>query len=97
METRTLTQPISEGSDINYVELTYTIEITDDILSQTPDANGEYPTNGDAQISYADAYGNLQTAVFPTPKVNPVLYRVVKILQDKDGNEITADRNFIFR
>ena len=90
----TLTQPISEGSDINYAELTYTIEITDDILSQTPDANGEYPTNGDAQISYADAYGNLQTAAFPTPKVNPVLYRVVKILQDKDGNEITADRNF---
>lgn len=90
----TLTQPISEGSDINYAELTYTIEITNDILNQTPDTNGEYPTNGDAQISYTDADGNQQTGSFPTPKVNPVLYKVVKILQDKDGNEITADRNF---
>ncbi|ERI06692.1 von Willebrand factor type A domain protein [Atopobium sp. oral taxon 810 str. F0209] len=90
----TLTQPISEGSDINYAELTYTIEMTNDILNQTPDTNGEYPTNGDAQISYTDADGNQQTGSFPTPKVNPVLYKVVKILQDKDGNEITADRNF---
>ncbi|NLZ70842.1 MAG: Cna B-type domain-containing protein, partial [Clostridiaceae bacterium] len=90
----TLTTPIEEGSNIKYAELKYRIEINDDILTQTPDENGEYPTNSDAQVSYKDADGNSQTGTFPVPMVNPVLYKVVKVLQDKDGNVITADRNF---
>ena len=90
----TLTTPIEPGSDIKYAELKYTIEINDDILAQTPDVNGEYPTNGSAQIQYTDAGGNQQTGTFPVPKVNPVLYKVVKELQDKDGTVITADRSF---
>ena len=90
----TLTTPISEGSDIAYAEMKYTVEINDDILNQEADENGEYPTNGDATISYTDADGADQTASFPVPKVNPVFYKLVKVLQDKDGNETTADRDF---
>lgn len=90
----TLTTPISEGSDIKYAELKYTIELNDNILKETPDENGEYPTNGDAIVTYTDADGKEQTVAFPVPRVNPVLYKVVKELQDKDGNVITADRDF---
>ncbi len=90
----TLTEPIEEGSDIRYAELTYRVELNDAILGQEPDANGEYPVNGNANISYKDSEGNTQTGSFPVPTVNPVLYKVVKVLQDKDGNTITADRDF---
>ncbi len=90
----TLTTPIDSGSDIKYAEMTYRIEINDDILGVTPDENGEYATNGETVVNYVDVDGNQRTDTFPVPKVNPVLYKVVKILKDKDGNEITADRNF---
>ncbi|NLZ56647.1 MAG: Cna B-type domain-containing protein, partial [Clostridiaceae bacterium] len=90
----TLITPLPSDSTIKYAQLQYRIEINDDILSQTPDENDEYPTNGNAEITYMDVYGNSQTASFPVPTVNPVLYKVVKELQDKDGNVITADRNF---
>ncbi|MDI9540330.1 MAG: Cna B-type domain-containing protein, partial [Bacillota bacterium] len=93
-EPGTLTTPISPGSDIKYAELKYRVELNDDILLQTPDENGEYPTNGSAIIRYTDAAGNAQEKPFPVPRVNPVLYKVVKVLQDKDGNVITVDRDF---
>ena len=90
----TLTEPIGPGSDIRYAELTYRIELNDAILDLEPDGNGTYPTNGDARIQYIDAFGNSQSQQFPVPRVNPVLYTVTKELQDKDGNPITADRDF---
>ena len=90
----TLTKPIETGSDIMYAEMTYRIEINDEILDVMPDENGKYPTNGDTKVFYTDANGNAQTKEFPVPMVNPVFYKVVKVLQDKDGNEITADRDF---
>ena len=92
--TGSLSDPISRGSDIYYAELKYTIEITDDILNETVDENGEYPTNGDAKISYTDYEGNIQIKPFPVPRVNPVLYKVVKVVQDQYGNEQVVDENF---
>ncbi|MDO5733296.1 MAG: Cna B-type domain-containing protein [Eubacteriales bacterium] len=89
-----MTKPISAGSDIHYAELSYVVELNDDILSQTADENGEHPTNGDAVITYNDLHGNPHTVTFPVPTVKPVLYKVEKELQDKDGRVITADRNF---
>ncbi|HHW94305.1 MAG TPA: Cna B-type domain-containing protein, partial [Clostridiaceae bacterium] len=90
----TLTTELPGDSTIKYAELKYRVELNDDILTQTPDENEEYPTNGNAKIEYKDANGNSLTQSFPVPRVNPVLYKVVKVLQDKDGNVITADRNF---
>ncbi len=90
----TLTEPIEAGSDIRFAQLKYTVEINDDILDVTPDASGKYPTNGDAKIEYVDANGKLQEKRFPVPEVNPVFYKVVKELRDKDDKVITADRNF---
>ncbi|HZJ68662.1 MAG TPA: vWA domain-containing protein, partial [Candidatus Eisenbacteria bacterium] len=86
-----LTTPISAGSDIRYAQLKYRIEINDDILAQTPDANGEYPTNGLTTFSYTDTHNTEQTVEFPIPKVDPVFWIVEKVLLDKNGNEFLPD------
>lgn len=90
----TLTTPISPGSNIKYAELIYRIEINDAILGQTPNAAGEYPTNGDAQVGFTDANGNPQTQSFPIPTVNPVLYTVKKVLVDSELDPLVLDRDF---
>lgn len=83
--------PVEEAGveGVSYAEIIYRIEITDDILTAT--ANGEnYNTNGDAQFTYEDSQGEQQTLHFPVPEVNPVLYKVQKVVLDKDGNDITS-------
>ncbi len=96
--------PPTDYKTIRYAWLKYRVEINDDILKVTPVPsepfeNGLYPTNGRAQIIYIDADGQSQTGDFPIPMVNPVLYKIVKVLQDKDGIDITetAARNFSVR
>ena len=93
----TLTKPISAGSDIKYAELTYTVEINDDILKETPDASGEYQTNKEAQVTYTNNKGEEIIGYFPVPSVNPVLYTVEKELQDYQGNTISKDQTFKVR
>ena len=86
----TLTTPIESGSDIKYAELKYRIEVNDDILDQTPEGD-MYSTNGEANITYIDANGNVQTSPFPVPKVDPILLVVEKVLYDSHGNKVTDD------
>lgn len=93
-EPGTLTTPISEGSDIKFATLKYQIVIDDDILNVIADEDGLYPTNGDASITYVNADGEEVTTSFRVPKVDPVFYKVVKELQDQNGNVITDDRDF---
>lgn len=87
----TLTTPIADGSDIRYAEMTYRVEITDDILNQTPDEEGKYPTNSSATIVYTDADGNPADGTFPVPTVDPILLSVAKVLKDDQGNIIEDD------
>ena len=91
----TLTEPVSEGSDVKYAELKYRVITNDLIGGATP--NGElYPTNGDAQVTYTDAAGKQQNAKFPVPYVNPTLYTIEKKVLHANGDEYTeADENFI--
>lgn len=87
----TLTVPIAPGSDIRFAEMKYRVEINNDILSQTPNANGEYPTNSFATINYTDADGNPANGTFPVPMVDPILLIVEKVLKNDKGEVITED------
>ncbi|WP_312649610.1 SpaA isopeptide-forming pilin-related protein [Proteiniclasticum sp.] len=84
-----LSQEISPGSNIRYAELKYRVSINDSILGLTVPADGLYPTNGDAEVSYKDSNNVTQELHFPIPKVNPIFLKVKKILMDADGKIIT--------
>lgn len=95
----TLTEPISEGSDIKYAELTYQVEITPQIL-KTDDVNGHagfYFTNGEASVSYIDSTGAGVDKAFPKPYVNPVFYLIKKVEQDHNGNAVKLSREWDFK
>ncbi|NLC42464.1 MAG: VWA domain-containing protein, partial [Erysipelothrix sp.] len=82
--------PVSGDSSLKYAELTYRIEINDDILNATP--NGDlYKTNGDTVLSYVDANGVSQEHHFISPEVDPILLIVEKQILDSLGNEIDPD------
>ena len=86
-----LTKPISQGSNIKYAELTYRIELTDDILYATPQADGTYKTNGTTVLSYTDSDGGSATKQFAVPSVKPLLLVLEKKLIGYDGEEIESD------
>lgn len=101
-----LSAPITvEGQLYHYERLTYRIEINDEILdpsvarftrnsdgSGTAAADGDfYRTNGTTTLTYKNAAGLAAAPInFPIPVVNPIFLKVTKILQDADGNVITA-------
>ncbi|VEI13008.1 VWA domain-containing protein [Trueperella bialowiezensis] len=89
-----LTRPIVPGSDVKYAELKYRISINDKILAATPDASGNYPTNGEAKITYTDADWQPQSVPFPVPTVKPTLYVVKKVLYDDAGAVVNTDMDF---
>ncbi|MDO5708403.1 MAG: VWA domain-containing protein, partial [Andreesenia angusta] len=89
----TLTTLLPGQEDIRYAELTYRVEINDEILNASSE-DGLYPTNGTTTIHYKNASGEDVTTEFEVPKVKPILYKVEKELQDKDGNIITKDEDF---
>lgn len=77
------------NSDIKVATLQYRVTIDDEILNATPNALGEYPTNGDTKLTYTDNTGATKTMDFPVPRVNPVLLVIEKVLKDPQGNVIT--------
>ncbi len=87
----TLTKLVPGTTDVRYAELTYRVTINDSILGETPNADGLYPANGDARISYLDDNGQNQTRSFPVPYVNPVFYSVTKKVTSGDSEVITSD------
>ncbi|WP_025729928.1 VWA domain-containing protein [Atopobacter phocae] len=89
----TLSNTTPENKDINFEELTYTVEVNNSLID-APNSDKLYATNGNMTINYKDEKENEQTAVFPVPKVKPVLYQVEKEVKDKDGKVIKKDKNF---
>mgnify|MGYP000193728655 CR=1 FL=1 len=95
----TINTPIAPNSDIKYAELKYRVDISDLILSiQPPPTNGEYNTNGNAQVNYTDINGNSQTTSFPKPVAKPIIVEMKKVFLDSAGNPIPSsdDRKFNF-
>lgn len=74
--------------NIKYAELKYRVTIDDDILKATPDENGNVPTNGDAKVSYTDVNGKPATKNFVSPKVNPLVYTIDKVLYNQSGDQV---------
>lgn len=90
----TLATPIEPGSDIRYAEIKYRVTINDKILDAHPNKNGEYLTNGDAQLNYTDSNGKPQSVSFPKPTVKPTLYVIEKKLYDESGNQVQTNKKF---
>ncbi len=57
-------------------ETSYEIELDQDILNATADANGFYPANASATITY----NKNQTGIFPVPKIKPTFVKLTKKL-----------------
>lgn len=91
-----LINPIAPNSNIKFAELTYQLTITDVILNEVPNGNGEYPTNGNATISYTNSDGNsVGPIAFPVPYVDPVIVTIKKTLLNSSGQVIT-NANLLF-
>jgi hypothetical protein len=71
--------------------LRYTVEIDDAILDVPVPGDGLYATNGETPISYTDINGEPQTKYFTSPKVDPILLIVEKVLKNDKGEVITED------
>lgn len=85
-----LTIPTATDPTVKYAELTYRVEITDEILNATP--NGDtYSTNGNTVLTYTDLNGTVQTVNFEVPSVDPILLVLEKKLIDTHGNTVTDD------
>lgn len=92
----TLSEKLPGHPNIRYAEITYRIEIDDDILN-AEEMGGLYKTNGDAKLTYYDESGHEQVKPFPVPAVDPTLYVVSKTLYDYKGDQIApANRTFHF-
>lgn len=88
----------SEHQDIKYAELTYQVEVDDDILDATPSTGDKYKTNGHTYLNYHDAAGNAQQKEFASPEVNPRLYVLDSQLYDKTGAQVSnSNQNFVVR
>ncbi|WHU60747.1 VWA domain-containing protein [Trueperella pyogenes] len=91
-----LSTPIAQGSDIKYAELTYRVAINDEIRKADKNADGAYPTNSEATLSYKDADGKqVDGKKFPVPYVKPTLYTIEKKLYDENDREVkTSEKSF---
>lgn len=86
----TLTIPTETDPTVKYAELTYRVEVTDDILNATP--NGDtYSTNGNTVLTYTYYNCVVQTVNFEVPSVDPILLVLEKKLIDTHGNTVTDD------
>jgi len=86
--------PIAPGKDVRYAEIKYQIEITPEMLDQ-PNAKTNdhalFPTNAITDLAYTNIKDLKETKNIPSPKVDPVLLKVKKVLLDYDSNKILND------
>lgn len=69
--------PTQQEGDKFIAETSYEIELDQNILNATADANGFYPANASATITY----NKNQTGTFPVPKINPTFIKLTKQLE----------------
>lgn len=68
--------PTQQEGDKFVAELSYEIELDQNILNATADADGFYPANAEAKITY----NSNQTGLFPVPKIKPTFVKIKKEL-----------------
>ena len=86
----TVTTLVPGSTDVRYAEMTYRVEVNDDIL-ELPGAKTDehklFNTNKLTELSYTDTNDENQTKPIESPEVDPVLLRIKKNLLDADSNE----------
>ncbi|NLY44602.1 MAG: VWA domain-containing protein, partial [Tissierella sp.] len=78
-----ITQLVPGSTNIRYAEMTYRVEINDDILSLSGAKTNEhqlFKTNKVTRLTYTDVNDQGATVDITSPEVNPVLLRIKKIL-----------------
>ncbi|GAA0369194.1 hypothetical protein GCM10008932_21070 [Alkalibacterium iburiense] len=84
-----------EGTeDVRYAELTYRVDINDDILNldgAKTDEHRLFDTNKITRLTYTDSNNQNKTVNIASPKVDPVLLKVAKRIE---GSELD-DRQFV--
>ena len=90
----TVTTLVPGTTDVRYAEMTYRVEVNDDILG-IPGAKTNdhqlFETNKSTKLTYLNRNDVFQTISIESPKVDPVLLKVKKILKDGYGNIINND------
>lgn len=82
------------GSNVKSATLKYRVEINDDILTLPGAKTNDhqlFKTNGTTTLNYTDSDSVSKSKEFISPKVDPVLLKVKKILKSPDGNVVTND------
>lgn len=85
---------VAGTTDVRYAEMTYRVEINDDILALNGAKTNEdklFDTNKVTQLDYTDTEDQRQTVDITSPKVDPVLLKIRKILENVEVD----DRQFV--
>lgn len=94
----TVTKSVAAKSDVRYAELTYRIEINDDILTlpgAKTNQHENFITNAVTDLTYTDNLKDeKKTVSIDSPKVDPVLLKVKKVLLDSNGKLLNEDITF---
>lgn len=93
----TVTKSVAAKSDVRYAELTYRIEINDDILTlpgAKTNQHEKFITNAVTDLTYTDNKDEKKTVSIDSPKVDPVLLKVKKVLLDINGKLLNEDITF---
>ncbi len=78
--------------------LTYTVEVTADMLKDVTNEQKLFETNKSTVLNYTDSQSNENKRVeITSPQVNPVLMKVKKTLLDIDGNIDNSDDTYRFK
>ena len=89
-----VTKLVPGTTDVRYAEMTYRVEINDSILNipeAKTDQNKLFETNKFTQLKYKDSDDQDVTKDITSPKVDPVLLKIKKILKDENGDEVSGD------
>lgn len=90
----TVTTLVPGSTDVRYAEMTYRVEVNDDILAlpgAKTDEHKLFNTNKLTELSYTDINDENQTKPIESPEVDPVLVRIKKVLKDEYGNILKND------
>ncbi|MFV8292332.1 SpaA isopeptide-forming pilin-related protein [Aerococcus viridans] len=90
----TVTTLVPGSTDVRFAEMTYRVEVNDDILalpSAKTDEHKLFNTNKLTELSYTDTNDEKQTKPIESPEVDPVLLRIKKVLEDEYGNILKND------